>query len=285
MQGSHKRLGVETRWIDRQVYRLQGNGALRLENGEWVTKSVAPSTQALSALALAKEGIRLPSTVTLDSLQNSAIALRGIRGDSETMDIIRPKHIDELTNNAGDLAQKFNNREVVRDPAINALAILNNHAIMELAEHQGKTVESTLKIWTNNLSRFWRELLPEKADDRTMNNEDVLAAARLDARWALREGSLRKVFEQPDPSDANPGRTKLSMAECIEIARLTLDYEASQEYLARILPKIAQMGTAALTRFEGVMPTNNPVGNKVGRRQVWLPTAAEIVQLPRTEVA
>ncbi|HWT55565.1 MAG TPA: hypothetical protein VN031_00880 [Candidatus Microsaccharimonas sp.] len=281
MQGSHMLAGVETRWIHRQVYRLQGNGAMRLPNGEWVTKALAPPTQALSALAVVKAGLEVHGpydTLTPAALARSTRALYAQRGNEKGLITAHKK--DELTRSTAELSQRLKAHGSVVDVAVNALSVQNNRAIIELAKrtdvslgeeftNQVRQIEEKL-VSVLQIHRFIEEILPE----------DVLATARTpqEAR-SLSESLLTNFYMPPEPADPHPEISYLSMAETIEVARLTPWSEASHDYLERILPKIAQAGASAMTRFEGITPGKNAVDNKVSRKQIWLPTAAQIVQI------
>lgn len=281
MQGSHMRAGIETRWIDRQVYRMQGNGAMRLPNGEWVTRTLASPTQALSALAVAKAGLEVHGpydTLTPAALARSTRALYAQRGN--TKGLLAAHRKDELTRSTAELSRKLKQHGSVVDVAVNALLVQNSRAIIELAERanvalgeeftdQARQTEEKL-VSVLQVHRFIDEILPE----------DVLATARTpQAARSLSESLLANFYMPPDPTDPHPEISYLSMAETIEVARLTPWSEASHDYLARILPKIAAAGASALTRFEGVAPGKNAIDNKMSRKQIWLPTAAEIVQI------
>lgn len=287
MQGSHVRsfglLGNrESRWIDRQVYRLEGNGAMQLPNGEWVTRIYAPPTQALSALALHDAGYELPEAMDVVGLTRAATALYGNRGTEGGL--ILGRHKDELTRNTAELARDVHTWGSAIDPAINALMVMNNAAIQELARKTDKNTDHELDLSAQQTEKsVGQELFG--AFHGTMQPEQVLAAARLpEYNRALSEKVLNELYTAPNTNMAHPERLHLSMAENIEVARLTSWSETSHNYLSRILPLIAQAGASAMTRFEGIGPGKNAISNKLGRKHVWLPTAAEIVQIDATKV-
>ncbi len=265
MQGSHIRGGIETRWIDRQIYRLQGNGALKLPNGEWVTKGYGMPTLALGALALAERGLSYPSP---EILHNSITALYEARANDQGLIVARK--VDELTNSSGKLSNKLHEEGKVIDPAVNALAALNFDALKTLdpTAPNISTADSTRRSLLDSLDTI--------RNYRPLEGEEVLAIARLG--YELTEEELEGVCASPEGIE-HPERTHLTMAECLEIARLTPESEASKSYLQRILPKIAALGAAGITRFEGAQPGSNAAANKYGRKQIWLPTAAELVQI------
>lgn len=281
MQGSHMRGGIETRWIDRQVYRMQGNGAERTPAGEWVTKSFAPPTQALSALAIVKNGLELPEGLTPETLDTAADALKSRRTGSGRL--LKAEKVDELTNSAGELAAELKRSGPVADPAINAFSVLNDRALIQLLRHYNLPVDASIRARERSTEYGLRDSFSQAyRDRRPLSNEEVLAAARLggiEAMAVMTSDRLAAIYERPHPDDAHPERTHLSLAECIEIARLTPHAEASHDFLNRVLTNVAVLGAAAVTRFEGVTPGANPAANKYGRRQRWLPTAAEIVQI------
>lgn len=281
MQGSHRnRIGIETRWIDRQVYRLQGNGAMELPNGEWVTKSYGMPTLPLGALALAGENREHPD---FETVARSITTLYDARGNSD--DLIEAQKVDELTNSSGKLADQLKKEGKAMDPAVNALAI---KSLMALQQYPGSSELIDTWKYSNGLSgqaettafALYEELEFARAKNHCLKDEEVLALARLNDPIMLpSEHELHTVFEQPEAGGKHPERSNLNLAECLEIARLTLWADASNKYLERVIPKIAALGKAGLSRFEGVAPGPNAVVNRAGRKQVWLPTAAEIVQI------
>jgi hypothetical protein len=282
LQGSHIRGGIETRWIDRQVYRLEGNGALHLPNGEWVTKSYAPPTQALSALAIVRAGLRLPDTLTVDSLNQASHALYEARGSNSDSGLIYAHKPVELTDRVGALGQEVKRTQRVIDSGVNALSVINGYALSELAAHAGEDSDYKIALRARNAETALRDRFVNMyVSQMQPTNEDILAAARLyeSSGWRLKEADLERIYSAPNPSTEHPERTHLSMAECLEVARLTPYSDASHEYLTRIATAVARGGVQAITRFEGVEPTANAASNKMGRKQLWLPTAAEIVQI------
>lgn len=276
MQGSHPRWGLsETRWIDRQAYRLQGNGAIKLANGEWVTKTHAQPSWAIGATALIdyllpkneEKAQRLQERV-VPKFINATQALYEARGDSDGF-IVSTKR-DETTNSAGELARQS---LPVVDPAVNALLVSNSIALgaltvipQSLARKVDKTRASVTTLVENEISA-----------DKPLSPEFVLAAARLNLGKELSASALSSAYKAPSIDDEHPERTHLSTAECIEIARLTNDRLESKAYLARLITGYA-LGKQ-VTRFEGKTPGTSAASNKIGRKHIWLPTAAQIVQI------
>jgi hypothetical protein len=247
---------------------------MKLRNGEFVTKRFAPPTLALSALALENAGITPPGGLDAGMLRQAQIQLYEQRGSGL---LIRATHIDELTSSNGPLAAQLKQNKGVIDPAINALFVMNGWALEQFTlktkyDHQAGRYGDINRQTENELSNY----LDRLSDTASLSNEVVLAAARMGYTDMLKERDLEEFFA-PAESDSHPEKTKLSMAECIEVARLVPTFEASRTYLRRILPKIAQLGT--ITRFEDITPSKNDLANKIGRKQSWLPTAAQIVQI------
>jgi hypothetical protein len=283
MQGSHRRSGIETRWIDRQVYRLQGNGAMELPNGEWVTKSYGAPTLALGAVALADRNRKYPD---FETVTRTITTLYDARGNSD--DLIEARKVDELTNNSGKLADQLKKEGKAMDPAVNALAV---KSLMALRQYPGTEKSQHGRDLFNQAERtvlaLYEELELERSKDDPitgsrsyLKGEQVLALARLnDPTMMPSEYELWRVFKAPEAGEKHPEHSNLNLAECLEIARLTRWADASNKYLERVIPKIAAIGAAGLTRFEGIIPGKNEAANKAGRKQVWLPTAAEIVQI------
>lgn len=271
MQGSHIRGGIETRWIDRQYYRLSGSGAMRLPNGEWVSKIYAPPTLALSALAIAEAGLELPADI-LDTVVKAQERLYEARANNGAL--IEPEHPDELTNNSGEMADLLK-ISVVMDPAVNALAVHNGRAIIRLARHLKSDYElDKISSLTDQTQESLRKYINESQD--TPSPERTLAIARTGKTLAFTEEDLEELYSEPVPEEKHPERTHLSMDRCIEVAHSTPYAKLSRDYLERIIPKLAR---GEFTRFENAMPGNNPVENKSYRRQFWLPVAAQIVQI------
>jgi hypothetical protein len=280
MQGSHRRGGIETRWIDRQVYRMQGNGAVELPNGEWVTKSYGVPTLALGAVALASNERDYPD---LGTVARPITTLFNARANSEGL--IEAHKVDELTNSAGKLAHQVKKEGKAVDPAVNALIA---QSLFALKQHPESSF--SLENWSKRADYLTRaedislalleELQFARVANHRLTNEEVLALARLnDPIMTPSEHELHTVFEAPAAANKHPEHSNLTLAECLEIARLTHWADASHKYLDRVLPKIAMLGATGLTRFEDVKPGHNPAVNKYNRKQVWLPTAAEIVQI------
>lgn len=253
---------------------LEGSGVMWLDNGETVTKLFAPSTLALSALALEQADVELPTNLDLDKVMMASDALHDQRGNEHGF--IEARHINELTNSDGGYSVQVKEYGLTIDPAINALAVKNDFAISHLAGITDAEAFAVRGRAFNTEDRLGI-MLHNSFVRGDMTDEETLATARLGFKGFLDEENLRKLFAMPSESDSHPEKRHLSMAECIEAARLTPIYEASQEYLARVLPKIAQLG--AFTRFEGIAPTDNAIVNKIGRKQIWLPTAAQVVQI------
>ncbi|MCA9327915.1 hypothetical protein KDA14_05285, partial [Candidatus Saccharibacteria bacterium] len=278
MQGSHIRGGIETRWIDRQVYRMQGNGAIHLPNGEWVTEGFAPPTQAISALALHEAGVEIPGRLQAAGLMHATETLYDSRGTMSGL-IVAHK-IDELTRSTANLARAVKLNGVAKDPAVNALLVKNNRALRKLADAEGEPLDEVLSSMMHRTERTLVDEMQKTVETKVHYPEEVLAAARLDeVREDLTEQQLIDFFAAPDAQDKHPEQRHLTMAESIEVARLTANRGASQEYLERIVKLVNTAGAAALTRFEGIGPDKNAVANKMGRKQAWLPTAAEVVQI------
>lgn len=277
MQGSHKRAGVETRFIDRQVYRLQGNGAERLPNGEWVTRRFAPPTWALSALALHKAGLEVPEALQVPGLTKATEVLFEHRATNDGL--LSAATADELTNSVGVLNKQRKAGKAVVDPATNALAVLNDAALQELAARTAVPIDVSFQERASQLKAALYDRIGRNTRTK-YSPEAVLAAARLqDEAVAVSESRLTRFFGAPDLTRPHVERTHLSMADSLEAARLLPDSEAAQTYLRRVLPKIALLGASGFTRFEGVAPTKNAVNNRSRRKQVWLPTAAQVVQI------
>lgn len=283
MQGSHKRAGIETRLIDRTVYRIQGNGARHLPkpNREWVTRSVAPATQGLSALALRRAGYAVP--LSAPTLVDAALALYARRGTDSGLLALRKA--DELTRSTAEYQQQLKQEGSVVDPAINALMVNNNAAIREYALSSGWAedvlYDPSFKRLGELTAQTEQSLASLLHDHRSAPQpEEVLATARL-TKYAhnLSERDLAVFFTAPSADDDHPERRHVTMAETIEVARLTPWSEESQKYLQRILPVIAEAGASAMTRFEGNQPGKNAITNKYNRKHLWLLTAAEIVQI------
>ena len=277
MQGSHVRGGVETRWIDRQFYRVSGVGATKLPNGEWVTKIYAPPTLALSALAIAEAGLELPDNI-VDIVATAQQKLYEARGNEEAL--IEAEHRDELTNNSGETAHNLA-VSVVMDPAVNALAVQNGRAILKLARilepnrnldnirsQTDQTHESLVKFINNS--------------NGTCSPERTLAIARVGTILGMKDEDLEEFYSEPNSDDKHPERTHLSMDRCIELAHSTPYSAQSTDYMRRIVPKLSN---GEFTIFENALPVNNPVENKGYRRQFWLPVAAQIVQIDKSLVA
>lgn len=273
MQGSHVRFGTETRWIDRQYYRVKGTGAMELPNGEWVSKIYAPPTLALSALAIAEAGLELPDNI-VDVVATAQEKLYEARGNKDAL--IEAEHKDELTNNSGEKARLLN-MFVVVDPAVNALAVQNGRAILKLARilepnRDFDNIRSQTDQTYESLIKFINESKGTRSPERT------LAIARTGTTLALKNEDLEEFYSEPVSNDKHPERTHLSMDKCIELAHSTPYSTQSTDYMRRIVPKLAN---GEFTRFENALPGNNPVENKGYRRQFWLPVAAQIVQINR----
>jgi hypothetical protein len=279
LSGSHKRGGVETHWIDRMVYIGQGNGLTLSVHREWVTRAFAPPTQALSALAIEKAGLHVPAELDVTGLTNAAMRLYKSRGNEDGLLVARKK--DELTRSKAELSRELKQNDTVIDPAINALMVLNNDAIAELAARTRQPLGSDFR---QRMQQTRDSLLRRLASHQdSYLPEQVLAVARLGHRdVVLTEDDLADIFTAPVPDDPHPQEHHLSMAETIEVARLTTGSRMSYDYLRRILTLVAGAGPAALTQFEGINPGDNPILNKYNRKNAWLPTAAEIVQIDRT---
>jgi hypothetical protein len=292
MQGSHVRnLGPlgnsESRWIDRQVYRIQGNGAVHLSNGEWVTKIFAPPTQALGVLALVDAGYAAPGSLNAAKLEMSVDVLYNQRANFDGL--ITARHRDELTRRTGYLSNNLDKYNGVVDPAINALAVLNDTAIATLSRLDKSFNSFAASLYngrrSSNMSNALYDLLSTAdATHGLLSPEEVLAAARLGSEVvSLSEQQLANFYKAPDPTDKHPERTHLNMAYTIEVARLTPDSEASHSYLERILPAIAaKPGYSGILEYEDRSPKDDitsAVTNKLYRSKLWLPTAAELVQL------
>lgn len=281
MQGSHKRFGIETNWIDRQVYRFQGNGALRLANGEHVTRLYAPPTWAMGALALynyaVEDGEEAWATdflyETTPWLIGATEALYKARSKDH---VLVSGHRDELTNSSGRLATLPLKTTI--DPAINVLLVANNAALSELVDRSNSKLSRELRDRMDRTKRTVNGLGEEILTMERHLPEFVLAAARLGFGESLPIHAFEGVYALPNPEDKHPEKSHLSTAECVEIARLTPDMPQSKEYLMRFLGSICN--GQPITRFEGVVPGKNVIDNKVGRKQIWLPTAAEIARIP-----
>lgn len=277
MQGSHIRGGRETRWIDRQYYRLSGAGAMRLPNGEWVSKIYAPPTLAMSALAIANAGIELPEDI-VETLVKTQERLYEARGNDEAL--IEPEHPDELTNNSGEMAHLLK-LFTVMDPAVSALAVHNGRAIQRLARHLAPDYDlDRISSLTDQTQESLRKYI--NGSQGKHSPERTLAIARTGKTLAFTEEDLEELYSEPAPDEKHPERTHLSMDKCIEVAHSTPYAKLSRDYLERIVPKLAR---GEFTRFENAMPGNNPVENKSYRRQFWLPVAAQVVQLDESLVA
>lgn len=296
-QGKHKRLGVETRFIDRLVYLARGDGITADNSGEPVTRLHGQPSEALSARALyeykratdgdekAKEFAGL---VTLPVIRG-AYALYKARGREDGL--VVSNHRDEMTNNSGHLAKQKMPRV---DPSVNALLVQNNAALLDLAQaldyklpgykpadkkegtaEQIGFLAEQMKLTRANLTSMVDLHVGFSMPDEP---EFVLAAARIGRTEKLSSAILSEVFAAPSPKDKHPEKSHLSMAECIEIAKLTPERPESRAYLGRIYAGVAD--GKPITRFEDIAPDNKPLSdlsNRIHRKQIWLPAAISMV--------
>lgn len=274
MQGSHIRFGgKETRSLDRLYYRISGTGAMKLPNGEWVSEIYAPPTLALSALAIAEAGLELPDNI-VDIVVTAQEKLYEARGNNEAL--IEPEQSDELTNNSGDMAH-FLKMSVVMDPAVNALAIQNGHAILTLAQilEPSRNLDNIRTRTDQTLESLIQHI---EATQETPSPERTLAIVRIDGTQSLQFSDLKQFYEEPSPDDKHPERTHLSTDKLIELVRARPHLDQSRNYMKRVIPKLAR---GEFTRFENAIPGDNPAINKTYRKQFWLPVAAQIVQIDK----
>lgn len=283
VQGSKVYAGLETNGIDRMVYRLTGVGATRSASGERVTKLHAQPGWALGALALYEHklherggsyAIGFAHNIT-PRLIDATRALYKARGTEDGY--VASKHIDEMTNRSGELARL---RKPLFDPSVNALLVKNNAAVLRLAEITRFAVPQELRTAMAKTNEYLRGQLTDTVHaDRPYLPEYVLAAARLGSSdITIEPAALQSVYAMPAEDDPHPEATHLSTAECVEIARLTLGQPDSRAYLDDYVAAIAS--GEAITRFMHSVPSNNLIVDKIHRRHNWLPTDAQLVQIP-----
>jgi hypothetical protein len=300
VQGSHKRVGVETRAIDRKIYRLQGMDVGTSRLGEHVTSLYAAPIGALSALAIANynmqdDGPRISVAPTVDALVAAKRALYDARGNDDGL--IEAHHKYELTLSAGRLVGEFGRKEddqlrydreragvaqspvgAIVDPAMNAMLVLDNAALIEYARINDKVLPSQLREQMAKSAEAVMQLTAQaSAPD---NIEQTIARARLGRIDEISDEMLAYAYRQP-PKDASHVEDEyLPVSLGLELASNTPDRPESQEYVQRNLASIVMHGK--FPHFENRFPIRGfraPWTNKNRRLRLWLPTAKVVALL------
>lgn len=284
MQGSRPLFRLETKGIDRMVFRATGVGSTRSASGERVTKLHAQPGWALSTAALydyklgkwgemhAAGFARSVAPMLVDATR----ALYKARGTEDGY--VASKHIDEMTNRSGELAKLH---KPLFDPSVNALLVKNNAAVVRLADIARFALPQELRNAMAKTNDYLTGQITDTVSaDRPYLPEYVLAAARLGSSEIIIDpAALQSVYAAPSPEDPHPEKKHLSTAECVEIARLTLSQPDSRAYLDSYITAIA--GGQPIKRFENSKPSKNAVDERLHRsQQTWLPTDAQLVQVP-----